>query len=88
MGTSIPLLTRVRTFLLKQPKGDRAFADLLLAARSSGLEPPPSQTILDGLEPDLPFLEERENNSIQTKLSLFGVKKAFLKFYHLPPLQP
>jgi len=28
----------VRTFLLKQPKGDRAFADLLLAARSSGLE--------------------------------------------------
>lgn len=35
----LPLaIERVRTFLLKQPKGDRAFADLLLAARSSGLE--------------------------------------------------
>ena len=28
----------VRAALLKQPKGDRAFADLLLAARESGLE--------------------------------------------------
>ena len=27
-------------------------------------EPPPSQTILDGLEPDLPFLEDQENDSI------------------------
>jgi hypothetical protein len=35
----LPLaIVAVRTFLLKQPKGDRAFADLLLAARSSGLE--------------------------------------------------
>jgi len=33
-----PSIEAVRTFVLKQPKGDRAFADLLLAARSSGLE--------------------------------------------------
>ncbi len=29
----------VRQALLKQPKGDRAFADLLLAAREAGVEP-------------------------------------------------
>lgn len=35
----LPLaIVAVRNFLLKQPKGDQAFADLLLAARSSGLE--------------------------------------------------
>ena len=34
-------------------------------------EPPPSQTILDGLEPDLPFLEEKEADS-QDKLVAGG----------------
>ena len=34
-------------------------------------EPPPSQTILDGLEPDLPFLEEKEADS-QDKLEAGG----------------
>jgi hypothetical protein len=33
-----PAIEAVRTFLFKQPKGDRAFADLLLAARTRGLE--------------------------------------------------
>lgn len=33
-----PAIEAVRDALLKQPKGDRAFADLLLAARASGLE--------------------------------------------------
>jgi transposase len=33
-----PSIEAVRTFVLKQPKGDRAFADLLLAARESGLD--------------------------------------------------
>ena len=34
-------------------------------------EPPPSQTILDGLEPDLPFLEAQETDS-QGKLEADG----------------
>ena len=34
-------------------------------------EPPPSQTILDGMEPDLPFLEAQEANS-QGKLEADG----------------
>lgn len=33
-----PALAAVRTALLKQPKGDRAFADILLGARELGLE--------------------------------------------------
>lgn len=33
-----PALTAVRTALLKQSKGDRAFADILLGAREHGLE--------------------------------------------------
>ena len=34
-------------------------------------EPPPSQTILDGMEPDLPFLEAQETDS-QSKLEASG----------------
>lgn len=33
-----PSITAVRNYLLKQPKGDRAFADILLNARDAGLE--------------------------------------------------